>query len=244
MSLAEKIVPEEAWSEGQPWQPVPTPSRFRTPLSKYRVWRNESACIKCGKCVEVCPYGVHTKSGSYLGGRTEGGNERGGGGGREGWGGGGEGGARGGELTHARAGSGDGGWSGRGGGGGGLRERGTRGRGHRGVGRGAGGGRRGEKAAGGIPKVHQFLKAEGIRDQVTLVAPADSQALTGQAIVGARGDGTARGPGSLRCKGAGRAGPGGHRRNLGGERGRQGAVGPGDGGRRGGAFGYFDGRGG
>ena len=66
MSLAEKIVPEEAWSEGQPWRPVPTPSRFRTPLSKFRVWRNESACIKCGKCVEVCPYGVHTKSGSYL----------------------------------------------------------------------------------------------------------------------------------------------------------------------------------
>jgi glutamate synthase domain-containing protein 2/ferredoxin len=63
---AEKIVPEESWSEGQPWLPVPTPSRFRTPLSKYRVWRDESKCIKCGKCTEVCPYGVHTKSGSYL----------------------------------------------------------------------------------------------------------------------------------------------------------------------------------
>ena len=66
MSLAEKVVPEEAWSEGQPWQPVPTPSRFRNALSKYRVWRDESKCIKCGKCVEVCPYGVHTKSGSYI----------------------------------------------------------------------------------------------------------------------------------------------------------------------------------
>jgi glutamate synthase domain-containing protein 2/NAD-dependent dihydropyrimidine dehydrogenase PreA subunit len=60
------IVPLESWSEGGPWQPVPTPSRFRTPLSKYLVWRDQSACIKCGGCVEICPYGVHTKSGSYL----------------------------------------------------------------------------------------------------------------------------------------------------------------------------------
>jgi glutamate synthase domain-containing protein 2 len=58
------IVPLESWTEGGPWQPVPTPSRFRTPLSKYLVWRDESACIKClgfacqekeFYCVDQCP---------------------------------------------------------------------------------------------------------------------------------------------------------------------------------------------
>lgn len=66
MAKAKKVVPFESWAPGQPWQPVRTPSRFRTPLSKYRVWRNESRCIKCGRCVELCPYGVHAKAGSYL----------------------------------------------------------------------------------------------------------------------------------------------------------------------------------
>jgi glutamate synthase domain-containing protein 2 len=66
MSTAKKIVQIETWSPGHPWQPVHTPSRFRNPLSKYRVWRDESKCIKCGHCCEVCPYGVHTKAGSYV----------------------------------------------------------------------------------------------------------------------------------------------------------------------------------
>ena len=39
-------------------QRVVTPSRFRNPIGKYRLNRS-SACIGCGKCVEVCPYGVH-----------------------------------------------------------------------------------------------------------------------------------------------------------------------------------------
>ena len=56
----------ESWSPGQPWEPVPTPSRFKNALSKYRVWRDERKCIKCGRCVEVCPYGVHAKAGNYL----------------------------------------------------------------------------------------------------------------------------------------------------------------------------------
>ncbi len=30
------------------------------------MWRDESKCIKCGRCAEVCPYGVHTMAGSYL----------------------------------------------------------------------------------------------------------------------------------------------------------------------------------
>jgi glutamate synthase domain-containing protein 2/ferredoxin len=37
---------------------VRTPSRFRNPIGKYRLHRN-SDCVACGKCVEICPYGVH-----------------------------------------------------------------------------------------------------------------------------------------------------------------------------------------
>jgi len=36
------------------------PSRFRNPIAKYNV-RRSSACIACGKCSEVCPYGVHER---------------------------------------------------------------------------------------------------------------------------------------------------------------------------------------
>lgn len=35
-----------------------TPSRFRNAIGKYRLRRSHD-CIACGKCVEVCPYGVH-----------------------------------------------------------------------------------------------------------------------------------------------------------------------------------------
>ena len=38
----------------------PTPTRFRNPLSKYRV-RIDAACDNCGKCVRCCPYGVFRK---------------------------------------------------------------------------------------------------------------------------------------------------------------------------------------
>jgi len=37
---------------------IKTPSRFRNPIGKYRLSRT-SDCIACGKCVEICPYGVH-----------------------------------------------------------------------------------------------------------------------------------------------------------------------------------------
>lgn len=43
----------------------PAPDRFRNNLSKYRVRRSE-ACIKCGKCIEVCPRGVHVKPEGYA----------------------------------------------------------------------------------------------------------------------------------------------------------------------------------
>lgn len=33
-------------------------SRFKNPIGKYRLNRTD-ACIACGKCVEICPHGVH-----------------------------------------------------------------------------------------------------------------------------------------------------------------------------------------
>ncbi|MFC1580557.1 glutamate synthase-related protein [Thermodesulfobacteriota bacterium] len=42
------------------------PSRFRNPIGKYRLHRS-SDCTGCGKCVEICPYGVHiTRRGKVL----------------------------------------------------------------------------------------------------------------------------------------------------------------------------------
>jgi len=37
-----------------------TPSRFRNPIGKYRLNRNND-CTACGLCVDTCPYGVHVK---------------------------------------------------------------------------------------------------------------------------------------------------------------------------------------
>ncbi|MBI5116974.1 alpha-hydroxy-acid oxidizing protein [Candidatus Poribacteria bacterium] len=42
-----------------------TPSRFRNRVSKYRVFRS-SACTACNKCAELCPYGVHVRSGDRM----------------------------------------------------------------------------------------------------------------------------------------------------------------------------------
>ncbi len=44
---------------------VLTPSRFRNRVSKYRVYRG-GACTACGKCAELCPYGVHVQSGDRM----------------------------------------------------------------------------------------------------------------------------------------------------------------------------------
>jgi len=41
------------------------PSRFRNSFGIYRVVRT-SACIACGKCAEVCRYGVHIKAGERM----------------------------------------------------------------------------------------------------------------------------------------------------------------------------------
>ena len=45
--------------------PATCPSRFRNPFGKYRVTRS-AVCISCGKCAEVCAYGVHVKAGGRL----------------------------------------------------------------------------------------------------------------------------------------------------------------------------------
>jgi glutamate synthase domain-containing protein 2/NAD-dependent dihydropyrimidine dehydrogenase PreA subunit len=37
-----------------------TPSRYRNAIGKYRI-RRSSACIACGQCAEICPYGVYQK---------------------------------------------------------------------------------------------------------------------------------------------------------------------------------------
>lgn len=42
-----------------------TPSRFRNAIGKYLVRRNKD-CIACGKCAEVCPYGVHETRGKRM----------------------------------------------------------------------------------------------------------------------------------------------------------------------------------
>jgi glutamate synthase domain-containing protein 2 len=41
------------------------PSRFRNQFGKFRVVRT-AACVACGKCAEVCAYGVHVKAGTRM----------------------------------------------------------------------------------------------------------------------------------------------------------------------------------
>ena len=41
------------------------PSRFRNPISKYKIHRG-AACIHCGKCAELCPQGVHRRMGKKM----------------------------------------------------------------------------------------------------------------------------------------------------------------------------------
>ncbi|OIP42885.1 FMN-binding glutamate synthase family protein [Candidatus Desantisbacteria bacterium CG2_30_40_21] len=48
----------------------PAPTRFRNPLSKYIIHRGHE-CINCGKCVEVCKFGVHQRAGISSFSRTQ-----------------------------------------------------------------------------------------------------------------------------------------------------------------------------
>ncbi len=55
--------PAEFTGNGRPHPEVkPTPSRYRNPIGKHLI-RRSSACIACGKCAELCPFGVHRQAG-------------------------------------------------------------------------------------------------------------------------------------------------------------------------------------
>ena len=43
----------------------PMPDRYRNPIGKYRINRL-AGCISCGRCAEVCSYGVHVKPEGYA----------------------------------------------------------------------------------------------------------------------------------------------------------------------------------
>ncbi len=60
-------VPDQSLGLEPPVREVkPAPDRFRNSLGKYRVWRNEELCKKCGKCQEICPRGVHQRPDGYV----------------------------------------------------------------------------------------------------------------------------------------------------------------------------------
>jgi len=42
----------------------PAPPRYRNEIGKFDIHR-DSSCRKCGKCVEICPHGVHTSPDGY-----------------------------------------------------------------------------------------------------------------------------------------------------------------------------------
>jgi len=65
----EEIIPDNTLKTCVPQSQVsrevlPTPSRFRNEIAKYIINRN-SDCIRCGKCVEVCPQNVHVLKPGY-----------------------------------------------------------------------------------------------------------------------------------------------------------------------------------
>jgi glutamate synthase domain-containing protein 2/ferredoxin len=42
----------------------PAPSRYRNEIAKYIIFRSD-ACIRCGKCAQICPYQVHVLKPGY-----------------------------------------------------------------------------------------------------------------------------------------------------------------------------------
>ncbi|MFH1156114.1 MAG: glutamate synthase-related protein [Pseudomonadota bacterium] len=42
----------------------PAPSRYRNEFAKFIIFRSD-ACVRCGKCAELCPYGVHVLKPGY-----------------------------------------------------------------------------------------------------------------------------------------------------------------------------------
>jgi glutamate synthase domain-containing protein 2/ferredoxin len=63
--MTENIVTENKYSHLFGREATPSSSRFRNQVSRFRVNRS-SACTACGKCAELCPYGVHVQSGKRM----------------------------------------------------------------------------------------------------------------------------------------------------------------------------------
>jgi glutamate synthase domain-containing protein 2/ferredoxin len=54
------------WTQEQVEREIkPAPDRYRNVLGKYKIDRL-ARCVSCGKCVEVCKYGVHVKPEGYA----------------------------------------------------------------------------------------------------------------------------------------------------------------------------------
>ncbi len=63
--LFAKNIEEEGRGKSSVPEVKPTPSRFRNAIGKYIV-RRSNACVACGKCAEVCAYGVHHLAGKKM----------------------------------------------------------------------------------------------------------------------------------------------------------------------------------
>ncbi len=66
---AKQILPENTEKTLVPQVEIPrvikpAPPRFRNEIAKYII-RRSSDCVRCGKCAEVCPYGVHILKPDY-----------------------------------------------------------------------------------------------------------------------------------------------------------------------------------
>ena len=54
------------WPQAQVEREIrPAPDRYRNVLGKYKIDRL-ARCVSCGRCVEVCQYGVHQKPEGYA----------------------------------------------------------------------------------------------------------------------------------------------------------------------------------
>lgn len=65
-----EILPESTMDTRVPQVEVPrvikpAPARYRNEIAKYIIYRSDEDCVMCGKCAEVCPYGVHVRKTGY-----------------------------------------------------------------------------------------------------------------------------------------------------------------------------------
>jgi len=62
--LPEKTLNTRVPQEGVDRSVKPAPSRYRNEIAKYIVHRDLN-CARCGKCIEMCPHGVHVRQTGY-----------------------------------------------------------------------------------------------------------------------------------------------------------------------------------